>query len=417
MNCCEPWIKSTLAVLVLKSLPNLHGWKRRNSPFVSQNALSAIIGDIKKNGIPDCHSRSSVGRATALSLERHDVYGPLLQEHHLVTTEGGACTVLFTNLFSYMAALYGTASYRELLQRTASQQPSSFDNPWGLIVYSDEIVPGNPLGRAERKLWSIYACFTEMSLEDQSNELAWLPLCCIRSSKVQLLEGGMRQLMAALLKSIFCNTKVSPAFGVLLPGGSDCPAFKVYFKLKTILQDGASHRMTWGSKGEAALKYCVLCDIRTPPAALRADDDDAGVAHFLKYSDMKVFTSQEILSSYDRLAAKKAELGKADFAKWEKAVGLSYSPRLMCLDAELMAANILHPKEQFTHDWMHTCVSNGIFQKVVYKLFCTMGNKSWKLFEQYLQCWTVPKKFNMNHLASSLSAKKVSTYCKNGNCF
>lgn len=27
----------------------------------------------------------------------------------------------------------------------------------------------------------------------------------------------------------------------------------------------------------------------------------------------------------------------------------------MCLDAQLRAACILHPGEQFVHDWMHTC--------------------------------------------------------------
>lgn len=104
--------------------------------------------------------------------------------------------------------------------------------------------------------------------------------------------------------------------------GHDWPAMKIYFKLKIIMQDGASHRQTWGTKGEAALKHCVLCNIRTPPAALRQDDDEAAVLHFLKYPDMRKYTSQEILSSYDRLAAKKEELTKAEFAKREKAVRL-----------------------------------------------------------------------------------------------
>ena len=67
--------------------------------------------------------------------------------------------------------------------------------------------------------------------------------------------------------------------------------------------------------------------------------------------------------------------------------------------------------------WVYALGSLGRHSPAGMHTLCFQWHLSWKLFEQYLQCWTVPKKFNMNHLASLLSAKKVSTYCKNGNVF
>ena len=121
---------------------------RRSTPYVSQNALEGIIADIKEHGLPEVSSRASMQRATQESLQKHHCYGPLLEEHCFAKNDGGQCVALLTNVGTYLAALYGTKSYRELLCRVHQREPSSYDAPWGLIIYSDELCPGNPLGRS-----------------------------------------------------------------------------------------------------------------------------------------------------------------------------------------------------------------------------------------------------------------------------
>ena len=136
---------------------------RRKSPYVSQSALAGIIADIRDNGLPDNTSRASMQRATQFSLEQHDQYGPLLEKLQLPNSKGGSTTVYVTNVATYLAALYRSDSYRDLLLRAYALHPCSYQKPWGLCIYSDEIVPGNVLGPASRKHWGVYANFLQNS--------------------------------------------------------------------------------------------------------------------------------------------------------------------------------------------------------------------------------------------------------------
>lgn len=227
---------------------------RRKSPYVSQSALAGIIADIRENGLPDNTSRASMQRATQFSLEQHDQYGPLLEKLELANNKGGSA-IDATNVATYLAALYRSSSYRDLLLRTYSMSPCSYEKPWGLCIYSDEIVPGNVLGPASRKHWGIYGSFVQYSLEDLGNELSWMVLCGARTSLVNEVEGGMSHLMATLVKNIFCREDYDPALGILLPSPEPgLPALKLFFSLQMVLQDGASQKATWCENSAKASK-------------------------------------------------------------------------------------------------------------------------------------------------------------------
>lgn len=228
---------------------------RGKSPYVSQSALAGIIADIRENGLPDNTSRASMQRATQFSLEQHDQYGPLLEKLELANNKGGSAIVYATNVATYLAALYRSSSYRDLLLRTYSMSPCSYEKPWGLCIYSDEIVPGNVLGPASRKHWGIYGSFVQYSLEDLGNELSWMVLCGARTSLVNEVEGGMSHLMATLVKNIFCREDYDPALGILLPSPEPgLPALKLFFSLQMVLQDGASQKATWCENSAKASK-------------------------------------------------------------------------------------------------------------------------------------------------------------------
>ena len=388
---------------------------RRKSPYVSQSALAGIIADIRDNGLPDNTSRASMQRATKFSLEQHDQYGPLLEKLQLPNSKGGSTTVYVTNVATYLAALYRSDSYRDLLLRAYALHPCSYQKPWGLCIYSDEIVPGNVLGPASRKHWGVYANFLQNSLEDLGNELSWMVLCCARTSLVNEVEGAMSHLMAAIVKNIFCREDYDPALGILLPSPAPgLPPLRLFFSFQMVLQDGASQKATWCSRGDAALKYCLLCDVRTQPKHERDEDDDAAVAHVYNLEDMRIFSSDEILGSYDRLAIKESTLNKEDFLNWQKACGLTWQKNMFCLDKTLRSKNLVRPKEQYAHDWMHCCVSNGTFQMVLFWLFQSLGKESWKLFEDYLKHWHLPKHLKVSKLEALFSPKKVTSYKKQG---
>ena len=96
-------------------------------------------------------------------------------------------------------------SFTQLMQQRHATHPSSPTKVWDLIIYCDEIVPGNVLGRAERKAWAVYASFLNFQ-EELHNQDLWLTMALERSTFISTVEGGIAQVMAKLVESPSWNT-------------------------------------------------------------------------------------------------------------------------------------------------------------------------------------------------------------------
>ena len=83
----------------------------------------------------------------------------------------------------------------ELIQRQHQASPSSIDQPWRLIIYCDEVVPGNILGRDERKVWCIYCTIAQFQ-DHLGQESAWLTISVERSTFVSTLDGGVAHMIS-----------------------------------------------------------------------------------------------------------------------------------------------------------------------------------------------------------------------------
>ena len=217
-------------------------------------------------------------------------------------------------------------------------------------------------------------------------------------------------MLAAVIKSIFLDGICDPRLGLLLPGE---PSLKVYLDLKVILQDGGSHKFCWSYKGDAGLKPCLLCNLIADKASAKNDEDEVHFSSHLAYSDLRIFSSGEILESFDRLAMKHRELSKQDFLLWQKAVGKTYQPLILPLDKEIRKAALLQPADQFAHDWMHGMCSNGTFSVAAYELFGALPASAWEDFGTYLTKWHLPIHWSMAHLSQLFDAKKIKKYKQN----
>ena len=143
-------------------------------PYVSSSSLSAILADLKEKGLPELHQRKHFLEATKEGLAACNRYGPLVQELPVVKLDGSLGHILCTNVLSYLAGLYEQkGSYQELLKQTFAVDPCTIDHPWTMAVYGDEIIPGNVLGRGERKCWAIYCSITNFKLPALQNESSW----------------------------------------------------------------------------------------------------------------------------------------------------------------------------------------------------------------------------------------------------
>ena len=133
-------------------------------PNHSQAALHAILAEVKDQGLPEYTSSDHQRQARQQLLEdcHGGGLGPLLQSAQLDTSNGHQ-PMVFCHLLVYLIALYARGgSFQKLLQAKHYQTPSSVERPWSMILYLDELIPGNVLGRAERKSWAFYASFSAL---------------------------------------------------------------------------------------------------------------------------------------------------------------------------------------------------------------------------------------------------------------
>ena len=166
---------------------------RREVPYVSQNGLSKICEWIKQNGLPELTCRQDMKRAADLGLDSCNAYGKLLQEIKLVGKEGKGVESLAVNFASYVSAAFSQGgAYTILVIDTYKKFASSPEQPWRMIVYSDEIDSGDPVAPRghTRKLWAIYFSFVEFGPVNLSHEEAWLTLRLERTVDVDLVDAG-----------------------------------------------------------------------------------------------------------------------------------------------------------------------------------------------------------------------------------
>ena len=117
---------------------------RRSVPHASVSALAKIAETMRD--IPDVHSASAFSRARDQIVSQMTPYGPVLQQLDLESTAGGELPLLIAHPFAQLFVSYSNCEpFRLLINDACAKRPPSHDNPWNIILYSDEIVPGKNL--------------------------------------------------------------------------------------------------------------------------------------------------------------------------------------------------------------------------------------------------------------------------------
>lgn len=354
---------------------------RSATPFVSKNALEAILGWIKENGEVPLTRAKNMREADRATLAGASAYGPLLLQQDVLFTDGTRKPLPFVNFLSFLHKCYkdGGPLYDIL---------KDVDGSAGLVLYSDEVCPGNALSASTpRKCWAVYATFTQCG-QHMQNEKAWVTLCCLRSSVVQKVEAGMSQIFRIILKMVFQNEKANVSdLGLLLqsPHSANPKHLKIHFAF--MVQDGLAHKQCWSLKGDAGSRFCALCK----NCFTHGIDEDmlSPVSCWTKMSQLDMTQSQEIFSSWDRMAGRALACSAADFKQWQQAAGITFHPEALLADTTLR--QVLDPCRQYFHDWMHCLMSNGVLSLGVFNLLEEMG--AWANFGNYVSCWNIPSQW------------------------
>lgn len=294
--------------------------------------------------------------------------------------------------------------------------------PWGLIYYSDEIVPGQFLQTdSSRKIQAVYVSIKEFGALALSHEEAWLMLLAKRSAQVNELEASMSQVTAVLLDYLFNHTLVDTINTGFIIKEQDGTPHTIYLSFNMILQDGGAHKQVWSLKGDAGSKFCLFCsNLFTESSGITAEDNEQVlVATSWNLKQVKQATDEDVLGCARRLAEKKSTLSKADFELWQQAVGMTFNPYSLLQKQSLQRH--LKPTEQFVHDYMHCFLVTGVFQTVMFlTLKClqdALQNDIYNSVATCLQLWKLPAG-KAADLASFFSKKrqKANSLAKTFKC-
>ena len=118
-------------------------------PFISSNALSAMLKLAKTEELPDATSARSLRRCRDRDVAVETPYGSLHQQ-----VKVGDTVVEVQHPLAMMYQVCKTSGDFAGLVKSLSCSPT---DPLRIIVYADEVLPGNPLAvTTERKLWVFY---------------------------------------------------------------------------------------------------------------------------------------------------------------------------------------------------------------------------------------------------------------------
>jgi hypothetical protein len=372
---------------------------RRHVPYMSASAMSSLMQEIHDHGLPELHNRAHLAEATDQELNSFNAYGQLLYTVPAVSKTELPTEIVLVNPLSLLYAAYEQGgSLTELIDKAMADHPSTPHKPWRLLVYFDEVVPGNPIGYAnKRKVWVCYVSFAEYGAVHLQNEASWLPVMEIRSNQVDMLAAGISQVCALILKAWFCNSECDVRNAGIVLKSPTGESHRIFVAMSMILQDGAAHKYVFHTKGDSGTKICMLC---RNLFGVRTDiiDPETGQA-ILKASityehECDFATDDDIRNSMIRLVHKKHTLDAEQFKKWQQAVGFNFQPHGLLLDAALHAD--VQPASQYVHDWMHTMLVTGVFHTVMYLLICSLkaakacGGNVYGTLSQYVSLWVHP---------------------------
>jgi hypothetical protein len=136
---------------------------RRGLPYMSASAMSALLKDVKEQGLPEMIGRKDITAARVEAIQKADApFGSLVQSVQVMGRNGKPMAVDIISPLAFLAhAFQQPGGFHDLMARRLQECPCSLESQWDFLLYSDEVTPGNPLGEARRKLWVMYRSFKQ----------------------------------------------------------------------------------------------------------------------------------------------------------------------------------------------------------------------------------------------------------------
>lgn len=255
-------------------------------------------------------------------------------------------------------AVRNSPGLSDAFEAARQAKPCTPQSPWSLVVYFDELTPGNALRPDnKRKTMAIYISVRELGLHVLSHTEAWFTIGLVRTSVIKQVLGGWSRMFRDLLRAMFVGPQGLSAGGVLLPLGQP---FLLFARLANVLADEAALKIAFDWKGASGMRPCLLCKNLVASGSDLAERDPTnylvelgspGCLRCDRASDQELWAAAEMLRSANGAMAAK------QFAHLQMSLGLNWNAEGVIFDAELRG--FVMPASVVTFDMMHCIFSNG----------------------------------------------------------
>ena len=169
------------------------------------------------------------------------------------------------------------AGFREVFEQALSAQPATFCRPWRLLIYLDEITPGNPLRPDnKRKIMAFYASWLELGDRLRLEEY-WLTLGVLRTSIIKEVKGNLSAVFRRLMRTLLLGCKSLCNAGVVIE--LEESSWVCFSKYHREVSDEAAGKAVWNFKGAAGIKPCPSCK----NVVKMGDDEDEAAASLASF--------------------------------------------------------------------------------------------------------------------------------------
>ena len=320
--------------------------------YVSQRGVESVL----KYGLTA--SRSSIKRAREDDLmSKSNAYGTFLQDLRIPLEDepDQFVNVPYLSPPALLAHLAQQDAFGGFLKKRLEQTPCTHEAPWRLVVYAEEVTPGNALKPLNtRRIQALYWTFLDFGPRGMAAEALWMPLCCLTSHLCRSI-SGLAVLCNCLLKVFFAPRDLRAGLCLQTPGGQHVLFAKL---LEVLVADEAALKHTVESKGAAGVLFCMPCSNVAPHKSRSGDvSNDVVPSTCTNYARFKLRTNASTRELLRRLQEQEGRLSQARFRELEKAFGFNFRPNGLLMDDVFGYAM----PECIMFDWMHIYMGLATF--------------------------------------------------------
>lgn len=263
-------------------------------------------------------------------------------------------------------------------------------SPLRLIVYIDELCPGNPLRPEKaRTLQSIYYVFVDFPAWVLQRSDCWQLFGVLKSTIAASLPGGVSGLMKRVMHILFAASGPSFSTGTLIVVDDRtelvCRALFAGF-----LCDEKAHKEILSVKGASGTKPCVTCMNVVRLIDVSKDDYLRDIT-CSRLDELRYHTDASFYEMIDELRTQEPLLSKRKFESLQQAMGILHDPDSLLYDDSLR--EIIKPVTHCLRDWCHVLCSGGAAGTEIALLLQVLQDNGVQLQQiaKYTEAFTLPK--------------------------